>query len=64
MAQERNDSEEIADVLDRAEELPRLIATADDRTKRFKMVLAELASRYPEFLFVVDRFEQEVPANW
>ena len=64
MAHERNDYEAIADVLDRAEELPRLMATIEDQTETFGMALAELASRYPDFQFVVDRFQQDLPAKW
>lgn len=64
MASERKSSEDIADILDRAEELPRLIVAVDDRTETFRIALRELANRYADFRFVVDRFEQDAPANW
>ena len=64
MAHDRNDNEAIADVLDRAEELPRLLAATDDETETFRAALTELASKYPDFQFVVERFQEEVPARW
>ena len=64
MAQSGNDAGDIADILDRAEQLPRLIAAAEDCTETFGVTLSELAVRYPDFRFVVDRFEQNAKPNW
>lgn len=50
-----------ADVLDYAEELPRLIATESDMTERYRQSLESLVKEYPAFAFVLERFDQSPP---
>lgn len=54
----------IADVLDQAEYLPRLLADEADRTADFRKFLADLATKHPQFAFVLERFDAPVPATW
>lgn len=49
MAYDRVDHKEIAEVLDVAEYLPRLLADERDQTLMFRDCLRELAARWPDF---------------
>lgn len=55
---------EIADVLDVAEYLPRLMADGGDKTDEFHRQLTWLAEKYAEFSIVVQRFEGPLPERW
>ena len=58
MAYEGVDHMKLADVLDRAEELPMLMARDDDMTLAFKQALQDLASTHEGFEFIVQRFNE------
>lgn len=57
MAYEKADYEQIAEVLDAAEELPTLFIRKDDMTDYFRDVLLMLASKYQGFGLAVERFD-------
>lgn len=48
---------EIAEVLDIAEYLPRLLAAEDDRTSAFRQCLEDLAARWPDFGSALQYFD-------
>lgn len=62
MAYEKADYKALATLLDYAEELPRLIATHENMTERFKSSLSEIATRY-ECHYILHRFENP-PEIW
>jgi len=62
MAYEKVAYEELAELLDYAEELPRLIATNKDMTQRFENVLSEIADKY-KCQYLLQRFEK-APDVW
>ena len=65
MAYERPDTDIIADVLDAAEHLPRLMAGQADRTAEFREFLVELAAKYPELPFALERSDAPMcPDVW
>lgn len=58
------DHRNIADALDIAEYLPRLLASVKDQTETFRACLADLASRWPAFNAALEHFDSpsvEVP---
>jgi hypothetical protein len=54
----------VADVLDVAEYLPRLLAEPEDRTDEFRGFLVDLAAKNKDFQLAVLRFDREVPTRW
>jgi hypothetical protein len=64
MGQSGRSGAEIADVLDVAEYLPRLLAVAEDKTNEFRRFLTGLAERNSDFQLAVDRFDRATPAHW
>lgn len=57
MAYDRVDQKEIADVLDVAEYLPRLLADEQDQTSAFRDCLGDLAARWPNFGSALELFD-------
>lgn len=55
MAGERN---ELAEILDWAEYLPRLLADDEDRSDEYRRVLVNLAGRSADFQLALQRFDQ------
>lgn len=49
--------EELADLLDMAEYLPRLLAEEPDRTREYRETLMGLAERRDDFQLAVERFD-------
>ncbi len=64
MAYDGRTGEVIANVLDTAEYLPRLLADAEDRTSEFRDNLAGLVSIDPMFKFALERFDDENLGRW
>lgn len=64
MAYEGRPGGEIAEVLDVAEYLPRLLADSEDQTDHFREVLVTLAGKNSMFQLAVDRFDQVGPQAW
>lgn len=64
MAYEGRPGGEIAEVLDVAEYLPRLLAAPEDQTDHFRDVLVTLAGKNSMFQLAVDRFDQIGPQAW
>jgi hypothetical protein len=63
LANEPARTNELAELLDYAEHLPRLIAKPGDETDSFRIVLEEVADRY-QCPFVLQRFDEPAPSNW
>ncbi len=56
---------EIAEILDVAEYLPRLMADQEDRTESFRRQLVDLAAKRPEFGLALRRFDDsELSIPW
>jgi hypothetical protein len=65
MSYHKEAHEDIAMILDSAEELPRLIAVEDDMTEAFRNSLVGLAARYPSCSNALTAFDQvSVPDRW
>jgi hypothetical protein len=64
MAYDKRPHAELAEVLDVAEYLPRLLAEPEDRSAEFREQLAGLASKYPSFGVAVDRFDRTDLPPW
>jgi hypothetical protein len=64
MALEGQPGTQIAEVLDWAELLPRLLALSDDRTKEFRDALEAIAERQPELQHAIAAFDREECARW
>lgn len=60
---DRKKAKDIADLLDVAEYLPRLIAKDPEETDNFRGHLAETAQRYP-CEFILQRFDDPIPCKW
>lgn len=60
MAYEKASHEQLAEVLDLAEELPTLFIQKDDMTDYFRQALQALAERHPGFGWAVERFDGRV----
>jgi hypothetical protein len=56
-------SMEIADILDSAEYLPRLIASEANETDQFRRCLAAIAEKH-KCAFLLQRFDEPAPLNW
>jgi len=56
-------SMEIADILDSAENLPRLIASETDETDRFRRCLVAIAEKH-KCAFILQRFDEPGPLSW
>ena len=57
MAYEKVDHKQLAKLLDDAEELPRLIAVAEDKTDDFKAALTDFSEQY-HCPYILQQFEQ------
>lgn len=57
MAYEKASHEQLAEVLDVAEELPTLLIQEDDMTDCFRDALQGLAAKYPGFGLAIERFD-------
>lgn len=64
MAYEGRSGTEIAEVLDTAEYLPRLLAVSDDQTEQFRRFLVDLAGKHTSLQLAVDRFDKTAPLSW
>lgn len=64
MAYEKRSHEELAEILDVAEYLPRLLADPEDKTAEFREQIAGLATKYPSFTFAVERFDNPDLGRW
>lgn len=53
----------VAELLDYAENLPRLMASQSEETSNFRAILAEVAERY-QCAFILQRFDDLIPAVW
>ena len=60
-AYERAPHEELAQVLDAAEELPTLFDQKEDKTDYFRSVLADLAARHQGLGNALDYFDRDLP---
>jgi hypothetical protein len=64
MAYEGQDSAKMADVLDWAELLPRLLAADEDKTSEYRNTLAAIAENYPRFTGALTAFESGERVRW
>ena len=64
MALEGQPGPRIAEVLDWAELLPRLLALNDDRTVEYRNALEAIAERQPELQHAVAAFDREECVRW
>ncbi len=64
MAHEGRAHGELAEVLDVAEYLPRLLAEPEERSAEFREQLAGLAAKYPTCTFAVERFDRPNLGPW
>lgn len=64
LAYEQRPHEEIANVLDAAEYLPRLLAEEEDQTDAFRETLVGLTSINIGFNFALERFDSEDLGRW
>ena len=55
---------ELAELLDLAEYLPRLMADPEDRTIEFRDVLLDFVRRREDFRLALDRFEAAADRPW
>ena len=58
-----NDLQTLVEMLDRAEYLPFLLASADDQTVQFRGILREIARRHGGD-FILRRFDEAAPVGW
>lgn len=63
LAHEPDKCRQVAELLDCAENLPRMMAGELDETSRFRAALAEVAARY-QCAFILQRFDDPVPSAW
>ena len=64
MAYEEQDSAKMADVLDWAELLPRLLAAEEDKTSEYRSTLAAIAENHPRFAPALTAFESGERVRW
>ena len=64
MAYEGQDSTKVADVLDWAELLPRLLAAEEDKTSEFRNTLAAIAEADPRFADALSAFDSGERVRW
>lgn len=55
--------QQIADLLDAAEMLPRLIANETDETENFRRYLVQIGEKH-KCAFVVQHFDEPIPPKW
>jgi hypothetical protein len=53
----------LADLLDYVENLPRLLASKQDETERFRKTLEEIAQRF-RCGYILQRFDGKEPMSW
>lgn len=53
----------VCSLLDYAEDLTRLFVSPTDETARYRSIVSEIAARY-DCAFVLNRFDEPVPAVW
>jgi hypothetical protein len=63
-AYDQRPHQQIADALDAAEYLPRLLADQEDRTDAFREALVGLTILDPGFNFALERFDKENLGRW
>lgn len=64
MAYKQENHAKIADILDYAEELPRLIASEEDQTNLFREILVEIAKKHNSY-YALQKFDQHpTPDKW
>lgn len=64
MALEAQPTERIAEVLDWAELLPRLLAAPEDKTAEFRDALEAISEKQPELQHALSAFDQAERARW
>jgi len=64
MAYDGRPGKEIADVLDLAEHMPRLLVDDLDRTNEFRECLVELSGKHAGFELALERFDRGAPKRW
>lgn len=64
MAYDGRSGREIAEVLDIAEYLPKLMAEPEDHTVKFRDFLEQLVSKDRRFGLALERFDNVVPPRW
>jgi hypothetical protein len=64
LAYDRSSHEAIAEALDSAEYLPRLIAEAEDASEEFRQVLVGLAQADPRFNSALERYDNDALGKW
>ena len=64
MTLEEQPTSRIAEVLDWAETLPRLLAAPDDRTAQFRDALEAISEKQPELQHALAAFDRCEPARW
>ena len=63
MAYEGASNDDLADILDAAEALPRLIASEVDETDKFHRNIKDIATRH-RCDFILKRFDEASPRTW
>lgn len=64
LAYDQRPHQQLAEALDAAEYLPRLLAEEGDQTSAFRETLVGLASLDPGFNFAIERFDNEQLGRW
>jgi hypothetical protein len=64
MAYKNEPAAEISTLLDYAEMLPRLLASAQDATTEFQDYLVAISKRFPRCSYLVDTFANGTPPRW
>jgi hypothetical protein len=64
LAYDQRAHQQIAEVLDAAEYLPRLLADEEDQTAAFRETLVGLTILDPGFNFAIERFDNEHLGRW
>ena len=64
LAYDQRPHQQLADALDAAEYLPRLLADQEDRTDAFREALVGLTAVDPGFNFALERFDRENLGRW
>lgn len=64
IAFERGDYQDIAKLMDYAEDLPRLISWKENMTERFHQNLQEMARLWPQCQSALDVFEKPTESRW
>lgn len=64
MALEAQPSERIAEVLDWAELLPRLLAAPEDKTSEYRDTLEAITEKQPELQHILSAFDRSERVRW